>query len=245
MHPARFQKQFLRRLGDFRPLQQLLDLLPDVAFFMKDRSGRFVFNNQRATESCGVAAAAETIGKTDGDFFSPDRAALYRQQDQQVMQGTPILNAICPAPEKGADWLIIFSKVPLKDRRGRIIGVAGIHREIRGLPAAPPQYNRISRAIQRMHQHYAAPLSIAALAAESGLSRSQLDRCFRRLFRTTPRDYLLRLRINAASRLLAETNRKTTDIALEVGFYDHAHFSRTFRKLTGVTPAAYRKRHHH
>jgi transcriptional regulator GlxA family with amidase domain len=53
----------------------------------------------------------------------------------------------------------------------------------------------------------------------------------------------LRVRVNAACRLLADPERKTTDIALETGFYDHSHFSRTFRRIMGLPPKTYRQQH--
>jgi len=244
MNPVHLQRLFLRRVADFRPFKQLLDLLPDVAFFVKDRRGRFMLNNRRAVECCGVGSEAATLGKTDRDFFRDDRHGLYRTQDQQVMHtGRPIVNAICPAPELGSDAMIIFSKVPLRDRRGHIIGVAGIHREVRGLRAPPPTYGRLARAVAMMHDRHAEALRVSELARVAGLSRSQFDRQFRRLLGMPPREYLLRIRIHAACHLLEETDRKATAIAQETGFFDHSHFSRTFRRIIGCSPRTYRYRH--
>lgn len=240
-----FRQAFLTRLDGIQPFHQLLDLLPDVAFFMKDRKGRFVMHNRRGYEYCRVASELETIGKTDHDFYPKDRADLYVEGDRQVMRtGVPILNAIAPAPEEeGSDRLIVYSKVPLRDRRGRIIGVAGIHREVDGLRATPASYGRLARAVQHLHTQFARPLTTRQLAAMVGISHSQFDRRFRRLFGAAPRQYLLRVRVHAACRLLAQTDRNITEIALEVGFYDHSHFTRTFSRLMGLAPRAYRKRH--
>ena len=244
MNPAKFKSAFLRRVGDFRALKQVLDLLPDVAFFVKDRQCRFVMNNARGVECCGAASEAETIGKLGYEFFPDDRMALYLEQDRQVMKtGRPIINAICPAPEKGSDAMILYSKVPIRDHRGRIIGLAGIHRELRGMHAPAAEFERIARAIQTIRERYAEPLTIRQLAAEAGLSRSQLDRQFRRLTGATPKEHLLRVRIHAACRLLAETEDKTTVVALKTGFYDHSHFSRTFRRVMGTSPTVFRRRH--
>ena len=44
-----------------------------------------------------------------------------------------------------------------------------------------------------------------------------------------------------AKSLLTTTDMRITDIALETGFYDHAHFIRSFRAATGQTPAIYRR----
>lgn len=245
MISAQFKARFLRKIGDHRPFQQLLDLLPDVAFFMKDRKGRFVMQNRRSLEYCCVELEAETLGKTDFDFWPRDRAETYVAGDEQVMAtGNPIINAIGPAPEgAGSDRLIIYSKVPVRDRAGRIIGVAGTHREVEGLRAQPEKFGQLSRAVQHLHHKFAAPLSTPQLAAIAGLSRSQFERVFHRLFGTSPMDYLLRVRVNAACRLLENTDHKCTDIALECGFYDHSHFSRMFQRFMGLPPQTYRRQH--
>ena len=227
------------------PLHQLFDLLPDVTFFMKDRRGRFVMRNRHGCEYCRVASEHDLIGKTDYDFHPRDRADMYVKGDQKVMRtGVPIINAIEPAPEEaGSDRLIICSKIPVKDRQGRIIGIAGIHREVEGFRATPKSYGRLSEAVQFLHRNYARPLTTRQLATMVGISNSQFARRFQKLFHTTLRQYLLRIRIRAASRLLAQSDKNITEIAVEVGFFDHAHFSRTFSRQMGINPLAYRKQY--
>ncbi|HLP78367.1 MAG TPA: AraC family transcriptional regulator [Candidatus Paceibacterota bacterium] len=245
MKPEKFRQKFLKQLDAIPAFQQLLDLLPDVSFFMKDRQGRFIMNNRRSYEYCRVASERETIGKTDYDFYPKDRADLYVAGDRQVMRtGVPLVNSIAPAPEEeGSDKLIIYNKIPLRDRQGRIIGIAGIHREIEGLRATPKTHNRLTRAVQYLHAHHAEPLATRQLAAMVGISHSQFDRQFRKLFGTTLRQYLLRIRVHAACRLLSHTDKGITDIAQAVGFYDHSHFTRTFSRLMGIAPLAFRKQH--
>ncbi len=245
MNAVRFQQEFLGRFDGGAVLRELFDLLPDVAFFMKDRQGRFVMQNRRSCEYCRVASELETVGKTDYDYFPKDRADAYVAGDRQVMEsGEPILNAIAPAPEEeGSERLIIYSKIPVRDRHGKIIGVAGIHREIERLRASPKSYGRLSRAVQYAHARYAEPLTTRKLAAMVGISPAQFERRFRQLFGSSVRQYLLRLRVNAACRLLTQSEEPITNIALEVGFYDHSHFTRTFTRLMGVPPLKYRNRH--
>lgn len=245
MKVENFRRQFLGQISGVEPFGQLFDLLPDVAFFIKDRRSRFVMLNQRSCEYCHVASEREAIGKTDHDFFPKDRADLYVEGDRKVMRTRmPVLNAIEPAPEEaGSNKLIIYSKVPIRNRKGQIIGLAGIHREIEGLKAAPNIHHRLSRALQHLHENYASRLTTRQLAKMTGISSSQFDRHFRRLFNTTLRQYLLRVRVHAACRELAQTDKNITEIALEVGFYDHAHFTRTFSRLMGIAPLVYRKQH--
>ncbi len=239
------RREFLAQVDDLAPFLQLMDLIPDVGFFMKDRRGRFILQNRRAYECCRVGSEIETLGKTDRDFFPKDRADLYMEGDQEVMRtGAPIINAIQPSPDApNGEELIIYSKVPVRDRQGEIIGVAGIHRRIDNLRAPPKAFGRISRAVEILHQRFREPLDMADLAASTGLSRSQFDRHFQRLFGTTPHEYLLRIRVHHASDLLERTTTSITNIALETGFYDHSHFSRTYKRIMGVSPLGFRKRH--
>lgn len=244
MNPQRRRRLFLASIGDPAPLIQLMDLLPDVGVFIKDRAGRFMVNNLRACECCHVASEAETLGRTDHDFWPKDRADIYTASDQEVMRtGRPIVNVIEPDPgSPDGRSLIIVSKVPLRDRRGRIIGVAGTHRRVDGLHAAPRTYDRIARAVEAIHNRYAEPLDTATLARVAKLSRSQFDRHFQRLFGVTAHDYLLRVRIEASCHLLEDHDTPLTELALAVGFYDHSHFSRTFQRIMGMRPSDYRRR---
>jgi len=245
MEPIQFRKEFLSRLDASSPFHELFDLLPDVAFFMKDKQGRFIMNNRLGCEYCRVSSELETVGKTDYDYFPKDKADAYVEGDRRVMRtGIPIINEIAPAPEKeGSCSLIVYSKVPLRDRTGKIIGVAGIHRKIDGMRAQPKSYGRLSNAVQHIHENYAKSVSSSQLAKMVGISPSQFARRFRKLFGTSLRQYLLRVRINAACTMLTQSDKGLTDISLDVGFYDHSHFTRTFTRMMGVNPLYYRKRH--
>ena len=108
-----------------------------------------------------------------------------------------------------------------------------------------PAIERLSRTIEQMHRDSHNVESTKDLAEKVGLSVSQLNRTFRRQIGTSPHQYLVKIRLESASRALAETNRTISSIAQEFGFHDHAHFTRTFHKHYGVTPTAYRREHKH
>ena len=84
---------------------------------------------------------------------------------------------------------------------------------------------------------------IKSLAKMAGVSQSQFERRFNRIFGTTPYEYLLRVRIAAARALLENSERTIADIACETGFYDHSHFTRTFKRIVGISPGRYRAIH--
>ncbi len=100
----------------------------------------------------------------------------------------------------------------------------------------------IHDTVQFMSEHAGDALSSADLARRARMSPSAYSRLFHRIIGVTPIDYLARLRIQRARRLLSGGNMPLTAIAIETGFYDAAHFTRTFRRLVQCTPGQYRKR---
>ncbi len=56
-------------------------------------------------------------------------------------------------------------------------------------------------------------------------------------------DLILRVRVSASRSLLENTDRTIADIALAVGFYDHSHFTRTFKRMMSCSPKQYRDGH--
>jgi AraC-like DNA-binding protein len=225
-------------------LLRLLDHLPEVWFYVKDRQGRFLALNRRGCEVCGVRTEREALGRTDADFFPQVRAREFRADDQRVMRsGRPAVNRVHPAPAPaGSPRLAVSTKLPLRDRRGRVVGVVGFSRPLEGLRGrGGAALDRLLRAIEHLHRHLADDLTLDALARRAGLSRSQFARSFRQAFGTSPRQYVLRARVDEAGRRLRETDQTVSEIAADLGFHDHAHFSRRFRRLAGLSPTAYRR----
>lgn len=106
-------------------------------------------------------------------------------------------------------------------------------------PTRPPW---LERARECLHGELARSWTLGALALAAGVEPSRLVRAFRRHLRTTPGDYLRRLRVDHARRLLTETERPIADIALETGFTDQSHLTRVFRRHLTETPAVFRAR---
>src|SRR5664279_3403353 len=102
-------------------------------------------------------------------------------------------------------------------------------------------------AMRRVRDHIECALSerleLSELARIAGLSECHFSRAFRQSFGVPPHRYVVARRVEVAAGLVERTNRSLTDIALAVGFADHSHFTRTFARMTGETPGAYRRRH--
>ncbi|MFM0200836.1 AraC family transcriptional regulator [Paraburkholderia fungorum] len=119
----------------------------------------------------------------------------------------------------------------------------GRHAEA-GLPPQPERLvpRRIRRVTDYIRANLAPDLAIGELAALAGLSSFHFARVFRRETGETPHQFVTRLRLEEAARLLRATDQPVLQIAIEVGFETASHFSVQFKRDYGVTPLAYRLR---
>ena len=101
--------------------------------------------------------------------------------------------------------------------------------------------NRVMQKIlSYLELHATETLQISDLVKYSGFSRSHLFNLFKESVGMTPNDYLLRCRIQRASKLLTKTDQTITQIALEAGFSSSQYFSQVFKRYTGLSPHDYR-----
>lgn len=101
----------------------------------------------------------------------------------------------------------------------------------------------VGRVQEFVDDHLAAELTLSDLADVADVSPSSLGRRFKAETGTTPWRYVLKRRIERAKALLQNTDRSLAAIALDTGFYDQPHFTRTFKRFEGKTPGEYRDRH--
>ena len=85
-------------------------------------------------------------------------------------------------------------------------------------------------------------LPVEALARESGLSVPRFKARFRAETGFPPAEFVLRRRIERASQLLASSERTVLEVALQVGFSSSQYFASAFRRITGMTPTAFREK---
>lgn len=111
-----------------------------------------------------------------------------------------------------------------------------------GSAPVPEGDAREPRRVRVVREHLAANLTATASLDELSdlvsVSPFYLQRTFKAVTRMSPREYLMDLRIRRARALLRE-GMVPRAVATSVGFFDQSHFTRAFRKLTGVTPGVY------
>ena len=239
------QREFLGRLCPRDTFGMLFDLLPEVYFFAKDAEGRFVRMNPALLRRLGFSKESEVLGRRDTDFFSLALSERYRREDEQVMSGDePVVDQIWFVPNRdGILAWYLSTKIPLHDRSGRVIGIAGAMRDAQSAGAIMSPYEDLRAAVDHLSRHYAEELSVKRLAALVHLSVSQFERRFRAIFQMAPMQYLMQLRVENACRQLEHSRASLVEVAAQNGFYDQSAFTRQFVKRIGLTPGAYRRRY--
>jgi AraC-like DNA-binding protein len=99
----------------------------------------------------------------------------------------------------------------------------------------------VAHALALLHNAPAHGWTLDALAAQAGTSRSVLAERFVHLIGRPPMQYLRHLRMQLASRMLAEGNAKMVSVAAAVGFESEAAFSRAFKRCVGLSPDEWRR----
>lgn len=104
------------------------------------------------------------------------------------------------------------------------------------------QHNEQAHLARRLlDRGYATPITIEQLSQEVALSPFYLIRLFRRVYKQTPHQYLIQVRITRAKELLRSSDLSITEICADVGFESLGSFSALFRKIAGISPSAYRR----
>ncbi len=112
-------------------LETLMDNVPDTIYF-KDRQSRFTRINRHAAARYGIADPALAVGRTDSDFFTDEHAAQALRDEQEIIRtGQPLVNLEEKETPSGGEvrW-VSTTKLPLRDRDGKIVGTFGISRDI-------------------------------------------------------------------------------------------------------------------
>jgi len=238
------RKQFLSQIRPDQGFQLLLDHLPDVLFFAKDCEGRLLAANRALLRLYGYSDETEFWGVTDFDLLPHSLAEKFRQDDMKVIEsGEPMLEIVeVFINQQGIPAWFLTNKIPIRNHGGNVIGVMGtiqnydVQREL-----LPPDMD-ISPALEHIGANFhTTDISIPRLAEISGLSVRQFERKFKQHLKTTPQQFIVKMRVHASCDDLRRSRKPIAEIATDFGFYDQAAFSHQFKKHMGMTPLHYRK----
>lgn len=128
-----------------------------------------------------------------------------------------------------------LSELDLESVAWELCGEASLDRAIPERSAAP----WLARLLAILEETSSEPITVRQLAHELGLHPVHVAREFRRRHQLTIGEYVNQLRVRGACRAIRRGRDSLSDVAHSVGFSDHAHFCRVFRRSIGCTPSAF------
>jgi AraC-like DNA-binding protein len=221
----------------------LLDDLSATMFCAKDVTGRYALVNRTFVDRADRRSPREVVGRTSAELFAPELAERYDEQDGYVLrEGWPLRNELELIRNlRGEPGWYLTTKIPVR-RDGEVVGLVSTSRDLRTGDVDDQVIGSLTRVVQLVDERLDERLGLADLASAAGCTAGVLERRMRRVFALSPKQFLLRARVDRAISLLTGSDLRLAEVAVRSGFYDQPSFTRTFVRLTGETPAVYRRK---
>ncbi|WP_303236718.1 AraC family transcriptional regulator [uncultured Bilophila sp.] len=202
------------------------------------------------------------IGGAEG-MLDPSRAAFVApgvRHSQLATGSNRFLIVNCDPAECGvpvAERLAEQVFLPVSEAMRHLIGFANLSRDRFALPGMPQCWmpllidsifgherrtSRLDELAERIEADLSAPWTVEEMARRIGLSPSRLHALFRSEWGTSPQAWLAERRIRRVQTWLAASDAPIAELAQRAGYADQSALTRAMQRLTGLTPAAYRKR---
>ncbi len=228
--------------GATDPLLNLFEGLPHVMFSLKDENGHYLAANQAFADRAGCRGPGEVVGRSAGELFSPELARSYEAQDAVLLAtGRPVRRhlEIITRPDGSLGWYVT-NKTLVPSQLSPVLAIAAVSVDEHA-PVDDAAMEGLRRALAHVRAHATAPVALSALAEVAGTSPAALERRMRRILGLSPRQLLLRVRLEEAVHRLVRTGEPLATIAAACGFFDQAAMTRQMREVLGVTPGAMRR----
>lgn len=217
---------------------ELFEGLPHVMFAVKDLTGTYVLVNQAFADRVRRPSPADVVGHRASDFFPQLLAASYEAQDVLVQTTGRSLRSELEVVLRtdGSPGWFVTNKVPQLDVDQRVIGTASVSVDLQQPAGSGSVLTGLVTVVNEVRERYAEPLRVDALAATGGMTPLQLERRMRRYLGVSPKQHIMRTRLEQATRMLAEGDISIADVASRCGYYDQSAMTRHFKRVTGLTP---------
>jgi YesN/AraC family two-component response regulator len=222
-------------------------------------------------EVCAPRNAVAAIGRTKPglvvfEFENPEASQLQLLQTvKRLHPSVPILMITAAHSEELAVWAFrarvwnyLVMPVPLRELKSNLQQLAKISRRrdqatrqierpgtmlpLSGIrESVHTEKMAMQRIIEHVRSEHTSRLRITKLARECGMSRFSFSRLFRSSFGCSCREYVMRLRIETACKMLEAPHPSVTHVAIAAGFTDASYFARMFRKHMRKSPIEYAK----
>ncbi|HEX5735513.1 MAG TPA: AraC family transcriptional regulator [Blastocatellia bacterium] len=228
--------------------------LHEQAYFCIVLQGNYTESYGKRTRTCERRTVTfHPAGEAHSDHFHGEGGRIFSVEiDPQWVERVAELSSIFNYPDRFCGGLMaslvvrIYNEFHEIDAASRL-AIEGLSLEV--VAEALRQQSRsperkaprwLEQARELLHDQFSEHYSIRQIAGSVGVHPVHLVREFRRHYHLTVGEYLRRLRVEFACRKLTDTDTPLIDIALAAGFSQQSHFTKTFKKLTGVTPNQYR-----
>jgi AraC-like DNA-binding protein len=221
---------------------ELFDALPDVVFFAKDAEGRYRAVNDTLVRRLGRRTKRELLGKTARELFPAPLGERYLAQDLHVCRTGRLVEDLLELhlyPDGHEGWCVT-TKVPIRGPDGVVAGLAGTSRDVRS-PEPGAGFEGLAGVLRLLHERPGGPHRVEELARLAELSPSRFSRRVRALFGLSASQLVIKVRVDAARRMLRESAAPIARVALACGYCDQSAFTRQFKAVTGLTPVQYRE----
>lgn len=223
-------------------VSEVLATTPGVMFCAKSLDLVYLLANQAFAERTLVDSPGELIGRRALDVFPAELGLTYEQQDRQVLAtGRMLTNELEAVTGRNGEigWYLT-SKSRWVDDDGRPAGLVSTSVDLKTPFSAAAPHASLARAVETARASFRTPTAVAQMSAAAGLTSAQLERLAARVLGLSPKQLVMRFRLEEAFRLLATTDRPLSEISLECGYYDQSSFTRHFKRVVGWSPSGWR-----
>jgi len=220
----------------------VLATTPGVMFCIKATDGTYLMANLAFAERAGVNGPGDVVGRSAAELFAAELAQQYEAQDVKVLSTGRMLSnelEVITRPDGTPGWFLT-SKSRWNGPDGRPAGLVSVSVDLRAPDDAAAPHERLAEAVDLARERFADKITVGEMAKTAAMTVPQLERSFRRALGLTPKQLIMRFRVEEALRLLETTDRPLSEIARLCGYYDQSAFTRHFRRIVGFGPAGWR-----
>ena len=241
----------------YRPNEALPRHDHERAYFCLVVRGGFTERDGRRTRECGAATVIfHPPGADHSDRFGRAPSRCFNIEldkpwlERMSREGGELPAGSVVFRRRRANWFArhLYEEFRAHDPAGHLAIeglalalLADVARVGSGVPCSTPRLAR--RAVEILRAAEPATPGLSEIAAAIGVHPIHLARVFRRRYGCSVGEYARRLKVERAAEALRDPRLSIGRVAHSLGYADHSHFTRSFRRATGFTPSEYRRRH--
>lgn len=225
-------------------VEKIFRVIPDIVFCVKDADRIYRAANPAFAHRLGLVSEDQVIGRRAEELFPDELAEVYREQDEAVLlkgrEFTDRLELITNS-DGSLGWYLA-SKFLMKDEDGAVTGLVSISRDLDTPSVGDLKMAGLRRVVDWVHENLEEEITVEVLSKIAGMKPAHLERRIRRIFKMSVGQFVRKVRIDLAARLLRDTDLGIAEIALRCGYSEQSSLTRQFKSAVGCPPGEFRRR---